>query len=172
MPSPECSVPPSERVRHEIFLASPPQAARAANRNCNLICQMATGDKLSLRRNPRRDAESAAHREFRQYPRSSSKSPRDQWGARWLEEFLQDLLYCRSHATARIPVSRSIAILTLASGVLAQTPPSSLSSIRYCSKALPYPQADRLVMVYEDVRLPNYQNKKNETPRREISQTG
>ena len=28
-------------------------------------------------------------------------------------------------------------------------------------KALPYPQADRLVMVYENVHLPNYQNKHN-----------
>jgi predicted permease len=58
------------------------------------------------------------------------------------------------------PAFTTIVILTLALGIGANT---AIFSVVYTVllKALPYPQADRLVMVYENLHLPNYQNKRN-----------
>jgi predicted permease len=58
------------------------------------------------------------------------------------------------------PAFATIVILTLALGIGANT---AIFSVVYTVllKALPYPQADRLVMVYENLHLANYQNKRN-----------
>jgi len=58
------------------------------------------------------------------------------------------------------PAFTTIVILTLALGIGANT---AIFSVVYTVllKALPYPQADRLVMVYENVHLANYQNSRN-----------
>src|SRR5438309_5778372 len=78
----------------------------------------------------------------------------------FVEGLWQDLRY-GVRTLRKNPAFTAIIILTLALGIGATT---AIFSVVHAVllKALPYPQADRLVMVYEDVRLPNYQNNKNE----------
>src|SRR5438093_8082405 len=77
----------------------------------------------------------------------------------FVEGLWQDLRY-GVRALRKNPAFTTIIILTLALGIGANT---AIFSVVYTVllKALPYPQADRLVMVYENVHLPNYQNKHN-----------
>ena len=84
---------------------------------------------------------------------------RDTRRINWIQDLVQDLRYglrmLRKNRTFA-----AIVILTLALGIGANT---AIFSVVYTVllKALPYPHADRLVMVYENVRLPNYQNARN-----------
>jgi putative ABC transport system permease protein len=77
----------------------------------------------------------------------------------WIQDFVQDLHF-GLRMLRKNPTFAAIVILTLALGIGANT---AIFSVVYTVllKALPYPQADRLVMVYENVRLPNYQNARN-----------
>ena len=77
----------------------------------------------------------------------------------FVEGLWQDLRY-GVRTLRKNPAFTAIIILTLALGIGANT---AIFSVVYTVllKALPYPQADRLVMVYENVHLPNYQNKHN-----------
>src|SRR5260370_6413912 len=77
----------------------------------------------------------------------------------FVEGLWQDLRY-GVRTLRKNPAFTAIVILTLALGIGANT---AIFSVVYTVllKALPYPQADRLVMVYENVHLPNYQNKHN-----------
>ena len=77
-----------------------------------------------------------------------------------LETLFRDLRFAL-RTLGKSPGFTAVAVLTLALGIGANT---AIFSAVYAVllKALPYPRADRLVMVYENVRLPNYQNDRNE----------
>jgi putative ABC transport system permease protein len=77
----------------------------------------------------------------------------------FVETLWQDLRF-GVRTLRKNPAFTAIVILTLALGIGANT---AIFSVVYTVllKALPYPQADRLVMVYENVHLANYQNRRN-----------
>ena len=120
--------------------------------------QLATSDRMERGESAQR-AQQAARREFGNISLIQQVT-RDQWGWRWLEELLHDLRY-GARMLRKNPGFTFTAVLTLALGIGANT---AIFSVVYTvlMKNLPYPQSDRLVMVYEDARLPNYQNERNE----------
>jgi len=77
----------------------------------------------------------------------------------WWDHLWQDLRYGARMLRKNLSFT-AIVVLTLALGIGANT---AIFSVVYTVllKALPYPQAARLVMVYENVQLPTYQNKRN-----------
>jgi putative ABC transport system permease protein len=84
------------------------------------------------------------------------------WSARWesfVDTLWQDLRF-GFRMLRKNPGFTLIVILTLALGVGANT---AIFSVVYTVllRAMPYPQSDRLLMVYEDVHLPAYQNDRN-----------
>jgi putative ABC transport system permease protein len=75
---------------------------------------------------------------------------RDGWGVRWLDDTLRDARYA-IRSLARNPVLACTAILTLALGIGASTAIfSALNAV--VLRPLPFPQPDRLVMVWEENR--------------------
>ena len=116
--------------------------------------EMLTDQNIRRGMNPQ-EARHAARREFGGLEQTKA-SYNDQRGIPFLETFLQDLRF-GLRVLAKNPGFTAVAILTLALGIGANTAIFSVTEAVLLRSA-PFPQPAQLVMVWEDVHLPNYQN--------------
>jgi predicted permease len=107
----------------------------------------------------REEATHAARREFGNVT-LVQEDGRSTWQWPSVESFFADIRYSL-RTLRKSPGFAAVAVLTLALGIGGN---ATIFSVVYTVllKALLYPLANRLVMVYENVRLPNYQNDRND----------
>ncbi|HEV2491399.1 MAG TPA: ABC transporter permease [Candidatus Acidoferrales bacterium] len=84
---------------------------------------------------------------------------REMNGIGWLDALWQDVRYA-ARMLRKSPGFTAVAVLTLALGIGANTAIFSMIDAVFLEK-LPYPRAGQIVMVWEDVHLPHYQNSEN-----------
>ena len=104
------------------------------------------------------EARYAARREFGGVEQAK-ESYRERRGLPFVETLLQDVRFGARLLTKK-PGFSAVAVLTLALGIGANTAIFSVVEA-ILLRPLPFPRADRLVMVWEDVHLPQYQNDEN-----------
>ncbi len=104
-------------------------------------------------------AEGAARREFGNVELVKEVT-RDVWGWRWLEDLYEDARF-GLRMLWKNPGFTAVAVLTLALGIGANSAIFSLVNA-ILLKPLPYAHSERLVMAWEKVRLPSYQNDRND----------
>ncbi|MBY0494848.1 MAG: ABC transporter permease [Cyanobacteria bacterium] len=92
------------------------------------------------------NARSSALRQFGNVPSLQQRS-RDEWRFRWLEEFRDDVRFA-IRQMRRSPMFTAVAAITLALGIGANSAMFALAD-RTLMRPLPYPNADRLVMISE-----------------------
>ena len=127
--------------------------------NDELASHIAT--ETSLRVQEGESPEAARQAALRQFGNVGlvAEVTRDQWGSTWFEQALNDILYA-SRAFARTPLFSSIVVITLALGIGSSTTIFSLLN-GILLHALPFPESNRLVMLWEltpETRKPNVVN--------------
>ncbi len=120
--------------------------------------EMATQERVE-RGEERKEAERAVRREFGNV-RLVKEVTRDIWAWRWLEDFVEDMCY-GLRMLRKNPGFTAVAVLTLALGIGANSAIFSMVNA-ILLKPLPYAHSERLVMAWEKVRLPSYQNDRND----------